>query len=466
MRCSVLAIFLAGACHKTVAVNVDAEPADAGVDGPTTDAAQLTWTAPELVETFSFGNAIQPSAAIDPAGDIVVAWIDDGGTGGFTGEVWGNIYSATTGWGEARKISSNANGNFPHATIGPDGRAVVVWTESAPDDPLYSVVSARFTAGFGWSTPEAAGNIGGFRGMGPGNQLLPPPPAIVSTNTNGHILIAYPTRVGVSGTPPGPNDAVVNKYDPATGWGTAHTALTHPVFLVSAAIDFDGFGLLTVIDTQNSTCDLVREVAGVGWATLPLEDIGNLGCVDRVAGGTNGATIMTAGDIAASGSGLDFDVKTIDETGARTTTLLSNITFPSATILAIGPDATSSVVIASLANQGTKEWRPVMQGAQTVSVMDKPATAGAVVSRIDHTFGVLLAAAKAGTVTLTRLDAHGTWHVDETMFDGACPSGVGPPLIPMPFVSVAIADTDRAVAVWSAAPVSGGPCNIYALRLR
>jgi hypothetical protein len=450
---------LVSGCHRTVAPNADAPPGDASLDGAP-DAAILSWTAPELVETFSFGNAVLPSAAIDAAGDIVVAWIDDGGMNLPIGEVWANVYSATANeWGEARRISTNANGTFPRATIAPDGRAVVVWTESAPDDPLYAIAASRFATGFGWSPPELAGNIGGFRGTGPGNQLLPPPPPTVAANARGQILLAYPTRVGVTGVPPGANDTIINKYDPTTGWGTATTLLPQPAFLVAAAIDPDGLGVVAEID--NGSCKLVREVAGVGWATMPLSDIGDLACIDHLAVGRNNTTIMTAGDIPAAGSGLDFDVQTIDGTGATTVTLAPNVMpygFP--TLVAVGDDAATSLVLAAV--QGTtKEWTPVAATTTPNTVMSQSFGAGSAALRADNTFAILLASnAPPDQGSVSRRDAAGTWHVDEAVVHGSC----GP--VPVPVIATAIADTDRAVAVWSAAPANGGLCDIHAIRLR
>jgi hypothetical protein len=250
---------------------------------------------------------------------------------------------------------------------------------------------------------------------------------------------------------------VVNKFDPATGWGVTQTLLAHPVSLVTSALDADGLGIVIQID--DGTCNLVREVMNVGWATSPLKDIGNLSCMDTVAGGTQGATIMTAGDIPPTGTGLDFDVRTIDAGGAQTTTLSPNQTpYQARHILAIGSDVSTSLVVSALGDGTTAQWGPVSDSTPT-QVMNETFNAGTSSSHGDFTYGVLLATPRPSSSVISRFDRVG-WHIGEAEISGACPP------LPEPLPVVAIASTDRAIVVWSAAPVGGGLCNINAIRLR
>lgn len=459
----VASLLVANACYRAPATTdargdaddarIDSSPVDtASVDGAMDASTARSWGTPELIETFSFGNTIEPSVAINESGQIIVAWIDDGGTGQLTGALWGNEYSPSTGWADARPIASTPSAWYPHATIGPDGRGVVVWTESAENDPTYAPMAVRYSPGSGWSPAESAANIAGTRGNGGGSTLAPPPDTLVSQSSDGHILIAYPTIWAKTGIA----DTIVNIYDPATGWGNAQALLSTPVYLVRAQMDADGLGVIAVIDNQS--CSIVRQIKNLGWTEFTLDDIGNLSCVDSLAAGSSGALLVAAGDVPKSGSGLDLDEKAYTGAWQPTQTLISaQQPYSARNVLAIGADLSSVLVVSELSDDSTVSWSGSPPGA-AVPVTSHGFDSYAVRTDQVGQHHVLLSQSSATGAMVTRMDA--SWHADELSLQGSC----GPiPGLSLP-AALAIANNDRAVAVWAAQPMNGGLCNLWAVR--
>jgi hypothetical protein len=118
-----------------------------GVYASRYDAGTDTWQAPQLIDNVS-GWAYRTQVAMDPNGNAIAVWDQDGGS---TYNVYANRFDATSGtWGSAQEIenSSLSYAVMPHVAMDANGNAIAVWFNG--DGSSYDIYANRYVYGSGW----------------------------------------------------------------------------------------------------------------------------------------------------------------------------------------------------------------------------------------------------------------------------------------------------------------------------
>lgn len=120
------------------------------------------WGTAQLIEHENAGDALRPQIAFDASGNAIAVWEQSDGSGGV--RIWANRFSpAITGvffWGTAGPIEADAGGaTFPQIVINAGGNALAVWSQFGS-----GIWGNRFSAGSGWG---AAQFLGGGAGAAP-----------------------------------------------------------------------------------------------------------------------------------------------------------------------------------------------------------------------------------------------------------------------------------------------------------
>ena len=95
----------------------------------------------------------QADIAIDSAGNILTAWVQNNSNGQF--DIWAARFQTGGSWGDPTTLSSGSTG----ACYGPDlafdgaGNAIVVWQQQSDADSGQYVAASQYTSGVGWSAP-------------------------------------------------------------------------------------------------------------------------------------------------------------------------------------------------------------------------------------------------------------------------------------------------------------------------
>ena len=185
------------------------------------------WGAPQLIESDNRGNAGGPSAAADPAGNVVAVWSQSDGT--FANTV-ANRFVPATGWGIPQIIDNFTTGNTFSAQVGVDasGNAIAAWSQS--DSSVAQVAASRFSPASGWSAAQVLGSV-------VASASLQGPALAVDGAGNAMVDWTELTTSAFSG------NLRVARFTPATGWGPATTQIAQSE---SGAVTVDGFGRITI----------------------------------------------------------------------------------------------------------------------------------------------------------------------------------------------------------------------------
>jgi len=103
--------------------------------------AGLGWGTAVLIETDNAGYAFQPQLAYDKNGDAQAVWAQYDGT---LSNIWGNRYSAGSGWGMATLIETDNAGDAatPQISFDTNGNPLAVWAQM--DGTRYNIWANRF----------------------------------------------------------------------------------------------------------------------------------------------------------------------------------------------------------------------------------------------------------------------------------------------------------------------------------
>ena len=177
------------------------------IDGWDADAAKM-------IEADNEGDAYTPQIAFDVNGNALAVWYQFDRNG--KSSIWANRYSSGSGpgsgWHSAEKIEADDTGNVlsPQIAIGPDGDALVVWSQSR-NGGTDNIWSNRYTAGSGpnsgWNT-NAAQLI---ETVDTGDASSPQ----IAFDPEGNALAVWYQTDGTR------YDIWANRYIPGRGWGTA-----------------------------------------------------------------------------------------------------------------------------------------------------------------------------------------------------------------------------------------------------
>ncbi len=108
------------------------------------------WGTPELLETEDLGNAFGAQLAVTDDDRVVAIWHQSDGN---VFNIWANTYTAGGGWETALKVEDDDQGTANNArlVVGRNGVVTANWEQS--DGTIKSIMSSRFKASEGWSTP-------------------------------------------------------------------------------------------------------------------------------------------------------------------------------------------------------------------------------------------------------------------------------------------------------------------------
>jgi len=112
------------------------------------------WGAAQRIDTSNMNSASSPKIAVDPAGDAITVWSQYDGS---MSSIWASQY-ANTLWGVPEQVGL---GFWPQVAADAAGNAVAVWQQSNLTEGSSSILTSHFTQGVGWS---AARVIEGFAG--------------------------------------------------------------------------------------------------------------------------------------------------------------------------------------------------------------------------------------------------------------------------------------------------------------
>ncbi len=162
------------------------------------------WSADELIEIDSAGDAENPQISVESNGDAVAVWEQSDGS---QVNIYANRYSASTGsWGSAQliEIDNVGDANDPQISVDPSGNAIAVWEQG--DGTRDNIYANRYSASTGsWGTAELIESEDGY--------AYNPQ---ISADASGNMIAVWNQNDGVR------LSIYANRYSASTGsWGTA-----------------------------------------------------------------------------------------------------------------------------------------------------------------------------------------------------------------------------------------------------
>lgn len=157
------------------------------------------WTPAEPLQPDTESGE-EPDAAMDPEGNVIVAWHEWNGSGS---SVRANRFTAGAGWDEPQRIGP-ALPSAQYARVGVDdaGNAIAIWQQA--DEERYTVWASRYSPASSWGSPEPISL--------PGGDAHRPELAVSATGDA--------VALWIQEDPSGLN-LWSNRYVPGKGWGAA-----------------------------------------------------------------------------------------------------------------------------------------------------------------------------------------------------------------------------------------------------
>ena len=226
-------------------------------------AATNTWGTETIIGNGAT-DAWDPKIAVDPQGNALVVWYQDGDpTGAGRNDIWSNYYTAGAGWGLAQLVETDNAGPAlnPQVAMDANGVGMAVWLQS--DGTASQIRSNRFTAG-------AWGTVTLLEVVAPGASRDPQ----IAIDANGNALAVWSRYDGVS------ENIWANRYTAGVGWGAASLIETDnagPATAPKVAFDAAGNALAVWQQSDGLRRNIWsnRYTAGVGWGTAELIEWNN-----------------------------------------------------------------------------------------------------------------------------------------------------------------------------------------------
>ena len=111
------------------------------------------WGAPEVVDDDDGADARGAQVAVDPSGNAVVVWEQSEGVPApYT--IFANRFTPTAGWGAPEQIETDDGGYaaYPQVAVDPSGNAIAVWQQQG--GARDTIFANRFTPTAGWGAAE------------------------------------------------------------------------------------------------------------------------------------------------------------------------------------------------------------------------------------------------------------------------------------------------------------------------
>jgi hypothetical protein len=186
------------------------------------------WGSAGRIEDNDAGNAASPNVAIEPNGDAMAVWSQDGGE---FNVIWANRHTFNSGWGAPVRLDANepSSAGNPQVAVDPAGNALAIWSQVDSPSPVWS---NRYTPTEGWSTAETISI----------DVVSIPRGPLLDVDPNGNALAVWAQDGGA-----GVDTIWWSRYTPAEGWGVAERIRTDNAGRALApkvAIDPSGKALL------------------------------------------------------------------------------------------------------------------------------------------------------------------------------------------------------------------------------
>lgn len=231
-------------------------------------AGTATWGTEELIESGNLGNASAPQITIDDSDNVIAAWSQSNGV---YNDIFGNNYTASTGWGTATLRASGDNGNGgaqrPQIAFDANGDAMMVWDEY--DGAKTSLYAIHYTGSTDtWGTEVLIEN--GDNGNASNHHL--------AVDNNGNAMVIW-TQNEISNR----QSVYANRYNASTdSWGSEILLENNEDGSANSpkiAVDADGNALVVWTQDDNTFDDRPytnRYIASTDtWGTAaPLENTG------------------------------------------------------------------------------------------------------------------------------------------------------------------------------------------------
>lgn len=225
--------------------------------------AATGWGTAELIETNDSGDAYLPQVAMGDNGNAIAVWQHSNGSGW---NIWANLYEAGIGWGTAELIKTNdsVDARYPQLAMDGNGNAIAVWQQN--DGFLNNISANRYEVGIGWGTAELIEtNDSGFANY-----------PMVAMDDNSNAIVVWSHWDGWIR-----NDIWANRYDAATGWGTAELIETNNSgFAENPRVAMDSNGNAIAVWSQydglRNNISANRYEVGIGWGNATFIATNNL----------------------------------------------------------------------------------------------------------------------------------------------------------------------------------------------
>jgi hypothetical protein len=214
------------------------------------------WGVAERIETDNAGNTSDPRVSIGTNGQALVVWSQSDGT---RFNIWANRFAPDTGWGVAERIETDNAGNAsnPRVSIGTDGQAVAVWSQF--DGTRLNAWTNRFTTNAGWGVPER------IETDDAGNAVDPE----VAVDSSGQALAVWSQWDRAGG------HIWSNHYTPASGWGGADRIGSDDVYGSDPQVAIDSNGnALAVWSNGPGAIYANRSTTTMGWGVAEPIGVG------------------------------------------------------------------------------------------------------------------------------------------------------------------------------------------------
>ncbi len=219
------------------------------------------WGTAALIETDNTDSASRPEVAVDSAGNAFAVWQQSDGT---RTNIWANRYVAGSGWASAVLIETeNLQGAVSaDVDIDANGNAIAVWSQ-ANASVRFSIWANRYVAGSGWGIATK------IETDDTGNASSPR----VGFDSDGNAIAVWQQHDGTR------FNILANRYETASGWGTATLIETGDGTAQAADIAVDRHGNAFAIWRQSDgTQDnlwVARYAVGSGWGTPEVIETDN-----------------------------------------------------------------------------------------------------------------------------------------------------------------------------------------------
>jgi len=128
--------------------------------------ADSGWGSAELLETYSDGKATYPAVACSGTGDAIAVWHMNEGA---RTDIWANRYVPGSGWSGPTLIETSDLGSASDPLIAADsgGSYTAIWKQS--DGGFLNLIANQYRQGIGWGSPEPIemmiGDVGDYHAV-------------------------------------------------------------------------------------------------------------------------------------------------------------------------------------------------------------------------------------------------------------------------------------------------------------